>query len=1098
MAQAQEQFLGAIRPTLFIGLGGTGKEVLLRLRRKFYERLGRAGLPCTAYIWIDTDTRDVMAQGEQVDEIYQAVAFEPHEQIGLLEGSVGNDLAGMFTNRGGWNNIHDWLHPEVERFGQEISDGAGGVRAVGRMTFFYHFEEKINTLISNALGTISTQQAITETEQLFEKRKMGAVQFPQPPQRQVFVVCSLAGGTGCGTVLDTAFFLRYLSQKAGIPVERYVGILFMPNVFYMNPQGEVAQRSYGNAYAALKELEFYTLRLDQNRDSSGASNQLKRDTNADSRKPSQELSIDYQVEWNSGHRVQVQGPPFSIAYIEEMKNEGGIGLDPNHRSEIFSMVAESLLLDFMPGPFSAQKRSQYSNIVQYLSGVQGSNISSGGITLPQEFARRYASFGMSKIEIPLDSLKGAAAAKLASEIAAYINRDEDDPHIMTNVRDDMAQRQVDERGLEERYTAAWKESIKNDLSNIFRGLVVKDAGQIDELENRLNQFEEQQLSTKGNDPTKWGAAIDLIRRSTNRVSQEANNVLLEWLNWSLDNDVRGLKAVLAETGYLRYMTENLRAFYTPLGEGARATYDQLRDDAQRDAEFYQERKAIVLRDLRATVKSLGVATLAVREWTITKLLERLHEAEEQHALAQAAVVLYEEAKKVAQATVRFLSERKPQMDKFQESIAGMVKSYEKKYAEFVNFSQQILFIRFFDYEQDWPIFYKLDTREVNPGAEYKRFMSQQLGGNATLTDLIETHSRQGEKETKKLLSGFSEERFWRDFDAHPRDIDVLQHPQMNDQWHPNIERMIRSAMPMLRRNTHFAGRPLQVQRRAYLGVNKIHGSPYQGFIEEVRKRLVGLGIEEQYISVQPTDKPWEVYLYLVTYAFPLSALPIVLTDCHKAYFDFYQALRNDQITDRKYNIPLHLSASWEGKFDDLLVYLDDEARRVKEARDAILFGAILKVLELTQVQGRIEYGYRLGAPAFRTLSIGPKREAVETLRNKDELRTRLLTAIAQRETNLSKEQMETYYWILQYLKFSNEFSAGSPEIKLLEDRTTKIYLSLTNDHSVGEDALELEGATNNEKAEKAKTLIASGAGWIGGLPAMSGLEIWRKPAGEDA
>src|SRR5882724_8500300 len=102
MPIAEEQLIGAIRPTLFIGLGGTGKEVLLRLRRKFYERLGQPGLPCTAYMWIDTDTRDVMARGERVDDIYQAVAFEEYEKIGLLKGSVGNDLGSIFLNRGQW------------------------------------------------------------------------------------------------------------------------------------------------------------------------------------------------------------------------------------------------------------------------------------------------------------------------------------------------------------------------------------------------------------------------------------------------------------------------------------------------------------------------------------------------------------------------------------------------------------------------------------------------------------------------------------------------------------------------------------------------------------------------------------------------------------------------------------------------------------------------------------------------------------------------------------------------------------------------------------------------------------------------------------
>src|SRR5579863_6462194 len=139
---------GAIRPTLFLGLGGTGKEVLLRLRRRFYERLGVPGLPCTSYLWLDTDTRDVMAVGEKIDDIYNAVLFAPNEKFGLLSGSVGDDLSNVLNDRAHWPHVHEWVYPQVKSYGTQIRDGAGGVRAVGRLTYFNHFGE-----IQNRLGT---------------------------------------------------------------------------------------------------------------------------------------------------------------------------------------------------------------------------------------------------------------------------------------------------------------------------------------------------------------------------------------------------------------------------------------------------------------------------------------------------------------------------------------------------------------------------------------------------------------------------------------------------------------------------------------------------------------------------------------------------------------------------------------------------------------------------------------------------------------------------------------------------------------------------------------------------------------------------------
>src|SRR5215213_5481628 len=187
---AGSQYDGAIRPTLFLGLGGTGKEVLLRLRRKFYERFGEPGLPCVSYLWLDTDTSDKMAQGEPMDAIFREVAFKEQEQIPLLRGKVKDDLAGVFRNQSQYPNIHNWLYGEVERFGTEIDNGAGGVRAVGRLTFYYHYLNSIDPRIRNILRNIKTQEVIDET-----RRRIGPADFIATPQ--VFLVTSVAGGTGC-------------------------------------------------------------------------------------------------------------------------------------------------------------------------------------------------------------------------------------------------------------------------------------------------------------------------------------------------------------------------------------------------------------------------------------------------------------------------------------------------------------------------------------------------------------------------------------------------------------------------------------------------------------------------------------------------------------------------------------------------------------------------------------------------------------------------------------------------------------------------------------------------------------------------------------
>ena len=325
--------------------------------------------------------------------------------------------------------------------------------------------------------------------------------------------------------------------SGGIPIERIIGVLFMPNIFYANPSTEVSQRSFGNAYAALKELEFYTLRLPNTE---------------------QDLGIDYLAEWQRGQTIKIQGPPFAINYLLEMKNEGGTPLDPKNRAEMFNVVAESLFLDFMPSDFSSAKRSHYSNVSQYLASTSGTNISFEDVVLPQAFARRYASFGMSKIEIPLDQMKAACAAHLGYAICDYIGRDAVDARIQEHVRTDMVRRKLDAEGLIERFGSEWKETIRSSIASLVPKTAFESLDEAAKLEQALSTVEQRLILSEGSDSTRWGIVIDLIRKQTNEVAKGVEADALQWLKDSLEDEIRGLKSVTAEDGYLRYFTEYMK------------------------------------------------------------------------------------------------------------------------------------------------------------------------------------------------------------------------------------------------------------------------------------------------------------------------------------------------------------------------------------------------------------------------------------------------------------------------------------------------------------------------------------------------------------
>ena len=72
----QKKASAAMKKTLFIGLGGSGKEVLMRLRRKFYgANENKYGYDFIRYLWIDTDTAGTPICDENWEVIGENIRF---------------------------------------------------------------------------------------------------------------------------------------------------------------------------------------------------------------------------------------------------------------------------------------------------------------------------------------------------------------------------------------------------------------------------------------------------------------------------------------------------------------------------------------------------------------------------------------------------------------------------------------------------------------------------------------------------------------------------------------------------------------------------------------------------------------------------------------------------------------------------------------------------------------------------------------------------------------------------------------------------------------------------------------------------------------
>jgi hypothetical protein len=287
MARGQEEQLKQMRPTLLIGLGGTGQKVLVQLKARFIRNYGAVPRP-VEFLAFDTD------QGvEETAIMGERVRLTPGTELH----NIGNvETAEIVQHLSRYPAMAAWMSEDKERFPiRAVTMGAQQVRPLGRLAFFWH----VGDIYVQLLSAVSR---LTHLELEAEKRGMN-----------VFIVTSVCGGTGSGIFLDMAYLVRHVVNQSNIRDSScYInGILALPSVFpTVDPQGIES-----NAFAALAELDYLM--------------------------DSPSWSVDYGNPRVSGINFQARRP-FNICYLIDARNENGQGLQG--LEEIAPMIAEAVYL----------------------------------------------------------------------------------------------------------------------------------------------------------------------------------------------------------------------------------------------------------------------------------------------------------------------------------------------------------------------------------------------------------------------------------------------------------------------------------------------------------------------------------------------------------------------------------------------------------------------------------------------------------------------------------------------------------------------------------------------------------------------------------
>lgn len=339
-----------LRPTLIIGLGGTGKKVLTRLRALYQLYFGDVPRERVRLLELDIDPAREIAR---LDD--QEVELREDEKIDL--GDVPAHQIIEDVRKGKHPPLQNWLHKDIRLMEMNLRRGGQQIRQLGRLAFVWHAEP-----------TVDTQNLRDKFEKVIASLTRLEVVSTEPLAIQIFVVSSLCGGTGSGMFIDVAYMLRDILEGRGLLGKSFItAFLTTPTFFSSAPQENLRP----NAWAALRELDYF----------------IRVQGNERRVQPPEFLYF-------RDRRIPTENRPFHITYlIDAIDHEGRNIATPEHMERLVSSVIFAL---------SASRIGEEA----------ASRINNVRATQDVDRGTVYSTLGYAAYVIPIDEIIGIAAARL--------------------------------------------------------------------------------------------------------------------------------------------------------------------------------------------------------------------------------------------------------------------------------------------------------------------------------------------------------------------------------------------------------------------------------------------------------------------------------------------------------------------------------------------------------------------------------------------------------------------------------------------------------------------------------------------------------------
>jgi len=358
-----------LRPTLFIGAGGTGMEVMMRIRRRILSAVWNrqhptrvesiADFPVARFLHFDLDNQAIIDEGksQQTDPWFELVKLSDEERLveplDLPQYHESDDSLARFPL------IENWmpLRPKKLRsLGIDPSKGAGQIRALARLYLFDKYP-KLRGRIKGALNFLSSNAGIERKENY---QRLG-LQVDTSKFR-IVVIASNAGGTGAGSAIDLGWIAKAIARQE-VSDSQVDLVMFLPSGYAKANK----ERTEANAYATLMELET-----------------TMRDMNA-------------RVQWMDPDSVVGRGAPFDDVYFVDTANLANKATQDV--KDVYQMVADTLFEDFASADFANRKRSVAVNQQQHKLGPYNPRVPEqrfGDMRL--SYSKVYSAFGQAVLD----------------------------------------------------------------------------------------------------------------------------------------------------------------------------------------------------------------------------------------------------------------------------------------------------------------------------------------------------------------------------------------------------------------------------------------------------------------------------------------------------------------------------------------------------------------------------------------------------------------------------------------------------------------------------------------------------------------------------